>query len=239
MTKEADLYLPIKNYFLSQGYEVYGEVKDIDMVLKKDEDIFGIELKTTFNLKLILQAVERQKYMNAVYVAIEKPTYNKRYKEIVHLLKRLEIGLITVDFLKTKVSVTIEHHPILFSRKTYTKKKQMILKEVNNRLGIEDNIGGTTKVKRLTSYKEDALLIAYVMTTYNLNKPKDIKSICGLEKTGQILYNNYYKWFIRTDKGMYDVTLDGHTALKTYEKTVCHFDQLIKEAVIHKNTNLK
>lgn len=232
MTKEADLYLPIKKYFLSQGYEVYGEVKDIDMVLKKDENIFGIELKTTFNLKLILQAVERQKYMNAVYVAIKKPTYNKRYKEMVHLLKRLEIGLITVDFLKTKVNVTLEHHPIPFSRKTYSKKKQIVLKEVNNRLGIEDNIGGTTKIKRLTSYKEDALFIAYVMSTYELRQPKAIKSICGLEKTGQILYKNYYKWFIRTDLGKYELTAEGHKALKTYEKTVEHFDHLIKEIAV-------
>jgi len=225
--KEEDLYLPIKEFFMEQGYAVYGEVKDIDVVMKKDDLVHAIELKPAFNLKLILQAVERQRYMDSVYVAIKKPQYNKRYKEMIHLLKRLEIGLITVDFLKTKTKVTVEHHPIPLQKRTNNKKKRMVIKEVDSRLAIEDNLGGSTKVKRMTAYREQALMIAYVMHIRDLSKPKDIKALIGLDKTGQILYQNYYKWFERVDKGRYKLTALGLEALTTYYTTVSHLETLL------------
>lgn len=229
MIKEEALYMPIKDYFSHQGFEVYGEVKDIDMVLKQEGKVYAIELKINFNLKLVLQAVERQKYMDSVYVAIKKPKYNKRYKEMVHLLKRLEIGLITVDFLKTKTNVVIEHHPLPLAKRTLTRKKTLVIKEVTKRLGIEDNIGGTTKSKRLTAYREEALLTAYVMATHDVKQPKDIKKLSGLDKTGQILYNNYYKWFSRVDKGIYELRPEAYKALQTYKKTVECFKEILEK----------
>lgn len=225
--KEADLYYPIKDFFIKAGYEVYGEVKDVDMIIEKEGALFGIELKCAFNLKLILQAVDRQKYLDSVYVAIERPKYNKRYKEMVHLLKRLEIGLITVEFLKTKTNVVIEHHPILLQRKRNSRKNQVIKREVSNRTNLIDNIGGTRGVKRMTAYRENALLIAYVMDKYDLNVPKDIKAYTKLSKTGQILYQNYYKWFERQGKGFYALSLEGRNALKAHHELLDHFEGLL------------
>lgn len=127
--KEAELYLPIKAFFIENGYDVAGEVKNVDMVVYKDDEQIAIELKTAFNLKLLFQAVERQKYFESVYIAIPKPKYNKRYKEMIHILKRLEIGLITVNFLKSRTDVCIEHHPILLERKRITEKPKQLLQK--------------------------------------------------------------------------------------------------------------
>ena len=37
MPLEEDLYAPVKNHFLSQGYTVRGEVLGIDLVAVKDD----------------------------------------------------------------------------------------------------------------------------------------------------------------------------------------------------------
>jgi hypothetical protein len=48
--QEIDLYKPIQTFFVSDGYDVYGEVKDYDMVAVKGEELVIIELKLTLVL---------------------------------------------------------------------------------------------------------------------------------------------------------------------------------------------
>lgn len=227
--KEADLYMPIKAFFIENDYTVKGEVKDVDMVVSKDDSHIAIELKTSFNLKLVLQAVERQKYFDSVYVAIFKPKgKNRRYREIIHLLKRLEVGLITVESLKQGMKVHIEHHPIAFNRSKNKRKEKAIIKEIITRTGVEDNIGGSTKVKRMTAYREASLLTAVVLADFECASPKEIKKISNLDKTGQILYQNHYKWFDRIGQGKYQLNTLGYTALNTYTETVEYFRNDLK-----------
>lgn len=221
--KESDLYEPIKAFFIENGYSVNGEVKNIDMVVSKENEFIAIELKPTFNLKLILQAIDRQKMIDSVYVAIFKPkSINKRYKEIVHLIKRLELGLITVSILKSGTRVVVEQHPLEFNRKKNHKKKKAIIKEVNNRTGIMDNIGGTTKVKQVTSYREDSLAVATALKEFEEASPKDIKEITRIGKTGQILYKNYYGWFERIGQGSYKLSVKGHQGIESF-KTISNY----------------
>lgn len=227
--KEAELYEPIKDYFLSHDYFVNGEVNSVDMVISKDDEYIGIELKSSFNLKLLLQAVDRQKYFDSVYVAIEKPNKkNKRYREIIHLLKRLEIGLITVTFLKKGPVVTIEHHPLEFKRAKNNKKKKMIIREVEGRTGVLDNVGGTTKIKRITVYRETALHICYALSLLDTAAPKEIKKMTENDKTGQILYQNHYGWYERVDKGVYKISNKGLKALKEYSEIIDHFKVIVE-----------
>lgn len=230
--KEADLYMPIKAFFIENDYSVKGEVKDVDMVVSKDDDHIAIELKTTFNLKLILQAVDRQKYFDTVYVAIFRPKgKNRRYREIIHMLKRLELGLITVESLKKGMKVQIEHHPIPYKRQKNKKKERAIIKEIISRTGVVDNVGGSTKIKRMTAYREASILIATVLSDYESASPKELKRYTELEKTGQILYKNYYKWFDRIDQGKYKLNTSGFTALETYAETVEFFkNKLVRKA---------
>lgn len=223
--KESDLYLPIKAFFIENEYNVSAEVKDVDMVITKEDERIAIELKKTFNLKLVFQAVERQRYFDSVYVAIIKPKYNKRYKEMIHLLKRLEIGLITVDFLKSGTRVHVEHHPILLNRKTDNRKKRAIIKEIKGRSGIMENIAGTTRQKRVTAYREAALYTAFALSRFNEASPKMLKDITGIDKTNQILYSNFYGWFSRVGQGRYTMTKKGFEALETYSEIVAYFKE--------------
>ena len=46
--KEADLYLPLKRFLESQGYEVKGEVQDCDVLaVRGTEALVVVELKLT------------------------------------------------------------------------------------------------------------------------------------------------------------------------------------------------
>lgn len=227
--KESDLYPPIKTYFTENGYQVQGEVNGVDMVISKDDQHVGIELKTSFNLKLLLQAVDRQKYFDSVYVAIEKPRLkNRRYQEIIHVLKRLEIGLITVTFLKKGPQVYIEHHPLTYHPRPNKRKKDNILKEVKGRTGIVDNVGGSHKTKRVTVYREASLFIALVLSKEHESSPKLIKEYTNNPKTGQILYQNHYGWFQRIGQGLYSLSDKGYEALSEYREIVDYFKILIE-----------
>jgi len=232
--KESDLYIPIKNLFEKNGYQVHGEVKDIDMMVTKEDESIAIELKPTFNLKLILQAVDRQKSIGSVYVAIFKPkTVNKRYREIIHLIKRLELGLITVSPLKTGMRVNIELHPIEYNRKTNNKKKRAIISEINRRTGIVDNVGGTTGIKRMTAYREETIAVAVALSFYEQASPKDVKLFTDNKKTGQILYNNHYGWFDRIGQGQYRITTKGLEALEIYNEVADYFRNSYNERKIN------
>ena len=61
-TLETALYLPVKRFLEKLGFTVKGEVGGCDLVALSDDDppvvVIG-ELKLTFNLELILQAVDR------------------------------------------------------------------------------------------------------------------------------------------------------------------------------------
>ena len=59
---ETTLYLPIKRFLEAAGYSVKGEIAGCDIVgLSVDEPpvVVICELKLSFNLELILQAVDR------------------------------------------------------------------------------------------------------------------------------------------------------------------------------------
>ena len=57
--KESDLYLPLKRFLESQNYEVKGEVQDCDVLAVRGEEVpVDVELKLSFNLNVILQAVD-------------------------------------------------------------------------------------------------------------------------------------------------------------------------------------
>lgn len=70
--KENDLYLPIKGFLNNLGYEVKGEIKECDIVAKKDDLLIVIELKLNLNITLLLQAVERFTLADSVYIATPK-----------------------------------------------------------------------------------------------------------------------------------------------------------------------
>ena len=76
--KETDLYEPIRAFLEEEGYQVQAEVKDCDIAAVKDGQLVIVELKKSFNLKLVYQGLERQSLTEQVFVAIPRPKKGAR-----------------------------------------------------------------------------------------------------------------------------------------------------------------
>jgi len=215
---ESDLFQPIKNYLLENNYTVNSEVLHCDIIAKKNDEVIAIELKKKFNATLLIQAVDRQKFADSVYVAIFKPKNRKKYKNwrgMCQLLKRLEIGLILVSFLKTKAKVEVLIHPSNYVFRKNKKKRKAVLKEINNRSG-NYNKGGISRKKIITAYREKAIFIACCLNRFGELSTKKLKKLGTGEKTTTILYKNFYGWFERVDRGVYRLHNNGIEALNKY-----------------------
>ncbi len=97
--KETDLYEPIRAFLEEEGYQVQAEVKHCDIVAQKDGKLVVVEMKKAFGLKLVYQGLERQTLTDEVFVAIPRPkkgAREKTWRDMLRLLKRLELGLLTV-----------------------------------------------------------------------------------------------------------------------------------------------
>lgn len=118
--QEIDLYKPIQRHFVKEGYEVYGEVNDCDIAAVKDGQLVVVELKLNLSVDLLVQATKRQRLTDTVYIAIPKPSYklrSKRWIDLCHLVRRLELGLIIVSFSGNLKKMEVIHHPSPYEQK--------------------------------------------------------------------------------------------------------------------------
>lgn len=221
--KETELYQPVKELLTELGYEIRSEVKDADIAAMKDDELLIVELKTSYNLKLILQAAKRQRLSENVYVAIPRPVYKKRFKrdfkDKEYLLKRLGIGLIFVAMDAEKPYATVVLDPCDFdigkSRRNSGRKKAKLLQEYRGR-SKNYNIGGSVRQKLITSYREKSILVASLMPGNASITTREIREKGGPGETTRILYNNHYGWFEHVEKGTYRLTKSGREALEKY-----------------------
>lgn len=216
--KETELCLPIKTYLEATGYQVRAEVNDCDITALKDDELIIIEMKLNVNIPLLIQATDRQRLTDSVYVAIPRPsnrTQKKRWKGVKHILRRLELGLIFVDVEMNNIEIVF--HPTPFSKRKQKKRRKSLLQEVAKR--TENlNTGGSNRTKIITAYRLNAIKIAELLIQYGASSPKKMKELGTGNKTQSILYNNFYGWFQRVEKGVYDITEKGKIALAEYQK---------------------
>lgn len=230
--QEADLYKPIQRYFVREGYEVYGEVKDCDMAAVKEDEIIVIELKLNLSVDLLIQATKRQRITDQVYIAIPKPkSYNrrsKRWTDVCHLVRRLELGLIMVSFSGNRKKVEIIFHPSPFNRRKNKWKRDNLLKEINGR-SADYNIGGSNRTKIMTAYKENCIQIATYLQEYGELSPKKLKQLGTGEKTSSILTKNFYGWFHRVRRGIYTITEKGKEELTEFPELIQYYLHKVDE----------
>lgn len=223
--KESDLYLPVKSYLVNQGYRVNGEVKHCDVTATKDDELVVVELKTRFNATLLIQAADRQRAADAVYVALPHPRDiggMKHWNSMCHLLKRLEIGLILIHFLKSGPRVEIAFHPAPYALRKQRKRREVIIREIRERSG-DYNTGGAVGTKLVTAYREDAIHIASLLEAGGALSPAELKRMGTGDRTQSILSNNYYGWFERVERGVYRLHPAGRKALLDYPEITAHF----------------
>ncbi len=226
--KESDLFKPIKKYLEANGYTVRAEVKDCDITATKDDELIIIELKLSANITLLIQATDRQRITDSVYIAIPRTSIKnrKRWKGIRHILRRLELGLLLVDNENPINPIEIVFHPIKFQRKRNSKRKKSILKEVGNR-SQNLNVGGINKKKIVTAYRENAIQIAVYLKEIGATSPKILRELDSGKKTLPILYSNFYGWFQRVDRGIYNITAKGKQELKKFPGLVKKYEKII------------
>jgi hypothetical protein len=223
-TREADLYGPVRDYLVAQGYTVRGEVKSCDITAVKGEDLLVIELKRSFSTALLVQATRRQRVADSVYVALPKPPTRKLradWRGIQHLLRRLELGLIFVTLSKEPL-VEVVFHPLPYEPKRNPRGRRAILREVAARSG-DYNEGGSTRQKLLTAYRESAIMIACCLDRYGPLQPRQLRALGTGPKTLSILSSNFYHWFERVSRGVYALTAKGRTELASYPDLVARF----------------
>lgn len=225
IARETDLYAPVRDYLVRQGYVVRGEVRGCDITAVKDDDLIIIELKRTFNLALLIQATQRQRTGLSVYIAIPRFAVGvgqPKWRGVRHLLRRLELGLILVNPESKRSQVEIVFHPLPFERKRNSRVQRAILQETMARSG-DHNLGGSNKKPILTAYREQALFIAFCLSQKGQLSPKAIRGFGACDKTLSILYSNVYGWFERVERGVYRLKPKGEAALEQYADLVAQF----------------
>ena len=224
--KETDLYEPIRAFLEEEGYQVQAEVKDCDIAAVKDGQLVIVELKKSFNLKLVYQGLERQSLTEQVFVAIPRPkkgAREKSWKDMLKLLKRLELGLLTVALdspLKT-VDVVLEPSDSIAWKNR--KKREKLQAELENRQ-VDANVGGMTRRKIMTAFREKSIRLACLLEKEGQVSTASLRER-GLEDSVGILSRNYDKWFKRVEKGVYALSEKGKEALENedYAKVVAFY----------------
>lgn len=232
---EKDLYKPIHDYFTEHGYEVHGEVKGCDITVSKGNDLIIIELKRNMSLKLLIQAAKRQRMTNSVYIAIPQPKYSvfsRKWKDLCYILRRLELGLITVSFTKDRKRAQIQFDPSPFDKQKSMgrskKQRANLMKEIDER-HKNYNEGGTNKTKIMTAYRETAVHIACCLNKVVKASPRELRELGTGNKTQSILYKNFYGWFEREERGVYKLSERGHEVFSLYPELVEYYNGKISE----------
>ncbi len=220
--KESDLYNPLKKYLEKQGYALGAEVKDCDLVALKGDEMILIELKTSVTLSLVIQAARRKDISDSVYIAVPVAPGKKSLpnaKGLKNLLRKLEVGLIVVRFMKTKTRVEVLLHPAPYEKKVRRKKQAAILREVNGRYGEFHKGGIPSTEERITAYRQECIRLAWLLNELGEASPAGLrKKSARPDKVQPILANNIYGWFERVRKGVYRINEAGVKALQRYER---------------------
>ena len=219
--KETDLYLPVKSLLEAQDYEVKAEIGSADiMAVRENEPPVIVELKTSFSLILVHQAIERLKITDLVYVAIPEWKGRAGWKAFVAnktLCRRLGLGIITVSRNFEEAHVHLDPTPYT-PRKSKTRTNRM-LKEFQHRVG-DPNEGGSVKTKLITSYKQDALRCLKHLEYNGPTKASIVAEAVQVDRARTILSSDHYGWFERVERGIYAITPKGQSAAKEFAEEI-------------------
>ena len=217
--KESELYPPIKEFLENQGYEVKAEIENCDAVAIRDKLVIAIELKLSINLTVLLQAVDRLKYSDTIYIGVPSniPPLKKNRRRIVKLMRMLGIGLIVVHPRSKVGKVEVLCDPGEYKPRQVKKRQEKLLGEFFHRVG-DPNLGGSsTKRGIMTAYRQQALAVAAYLIEHGPTKAAIVAKDIGVPKTRSILYSNVYGWFDRLGKGVYSLSPRGAEEVPTWQ----------------------
>ena len=212
---ETSLYLPVKRFLEELGFAVKGEISGCDLVGLKGDDppvVVICELKLSFNLELLMQAVDRAGACDEVWLAAKLSARGKgrendaRYR---NLCRRLGFGMLAVT---TGGDVEVIVRPPTTAARRNPKKRSRLVSEHQRRKG-DPVLGGSTRAPIMTAYRQQALACAFAMTD-GPRRVRDLKP--EIPDAPKILQGNVYGWFDRAERGVYVLTEAGYAALKRW-----------------------
>jgi hypothetical protein len=212
---ETTLYLPVKRFLEKLGFTVKGEIGGCDLVALSGDDppivVVG-ELKLSFNLELILQAVDRAAACDEVWLAAKMSARGKgresdaRYR---NLCRRLGFGMLGVT---NSGGVEVLVKPPTSAPRRDPKKRSKLVAEHQRRIG-DPVLGGGTRSPIMTAYRQQALACAAALAA-GPGRVRDLRA--SIPDAGKILLHNVYGWFDRTERGVYVLTDAGRAALQRW-----------------------
>jgi hypothetical protein len=218
---ETALYLPVKRFLEKLGFMVKGEIGGCDLVALSADDppivVIG-ELKLSFNLELILQAVDRAGACDEVWLAAKLSARGRgresdaRYR---NLCRRLGFGMLAVT---NTGDVEVIVKPTTSPRRD-PKKRSRLVAEHQRRKG-DPVLGGSTRAPIMTAYRQQALACASALS-HGPRRVRDLRP--DIPDAPKILQNNVYGWFDRAQRGVYVLTAAGHAALKRWPQQPADF----------------
>jgi len=218
---ETALYLPVKRFLEKLGFAVKGEIGGCDLVGLRGDDppvVVICELKLSFNLELLMQAVDRAGACDEVWLAAKLSARGKgrendaRYR---NLCRRLGFGMLAVT---SSGDVEVIVAPPTTAARRNPKKRSRLVSEHRRRKG-DPVLGGSTRAPIMTAYRQQALACAFSMTD-GPRRVRDLKP--EIPDAPKILQHNVYGWFDRAERGVYGLTEAGRAALKRWPQRYAH-----------------
>lgn len=210
MRAETDLYEPVKAFLEAQGYSVKGEVRGCDVVgVRGAEPPVVVELKRNFSLALVLQGIDRLALTDRVYLAVgERP---RRLREVRRLCRRVGCGLLVVT---RGVEVVLD--PLPYAPRRATRRTAMLLGEHARRVGDPTAGGSSTRVRRVTAYRQEAVRCADLLATGGPMTLAAMRVAADVPNVGRIVQKDYYGWFQRVGRATYAITPEGLRGLERF-----------------------
>ncbi len=121
----------------------------------------------------------------------------------------LGLGLIVIDPTIKTGCVDVVCDPITYKPRKSKAKLTHLLGEFFQRKG-DPNLGGSsTRYGRVTAYRQRASAVALYLNKNGATKASVISQQIQEPKARDILYNNYYGWFEKQSRGIYQLSDAG------------------------------
>jgi hypothetical protein len=214
---ETALYPTVRRFLEAAGFDVKGEVCGCDAVAVREGDplrLAIIEMKRGFNLDLLLQAIDRMRPADEVWLAVPITRRGRdRDPRVRRLCRLIGLGLMAVDAATGRVEVLAEPGP--YRPRTDRRRRAVLLAEHARRHG-DPSPGGSTRQPIMTAYRQRSLACAARLRS-GPGRPRDLRA--AVPDAGHILLRNVYGWFERVRPGLYRLTACGEEALQRWPAT--------------------
>jgi hypothetical protein len=215
---ETALYRPVKRFLETLGFDVKGEIQGCDLVALNGDAppivVIG-ELKLSFTLELVLQGVDRTTACDEIWLAVRVSARGRgreRDSRVRKLCRLLGFGLLGV-LPGGHVEILVSPSP--WRPRRDAQRRSRLVEEHRRRRG-DPAAGGSTRQPIMTAYRQRSLVCAAALAT-GPQRTRDLKA--AVPDAATILLRNVYGWFVRVERGVYDLTKEGKAALTRWPRS--------------------